>query len=118
MSGEDPDQRPLRPSRGAAGLRLFALLSAIVIGGFFAVGAGLDIVFEFQGFGTPASAPRSAFIARQALVLFLALSVPIGLARLLYPGTTRWWPIAIGVSATIAIAAVVLGTVQGDADGV
>ncbi len=117
MTGDGPDQRPLRPSRGAAGLRLLALLAAIVVGGFFAVGSGLSIVFEFQGFGTPADDPRPAVIARQALVLFLALSVPIGLSRMLYPATARWWPVAIGAIAVIAIAAVTLGIVLGTADG-
>ena len=88
-----------------------------MIGGFLAVGAGLGIIFELQGFGTPAGDPRPGYIAQQALVLFLALSVPIGLARLLYPDTARWWPVAIGVIAAISIAAVVLGVVQGTADG-
>ena len=117
MSGEGPDRQPVRPSRGAAGLRLLALLAAIVVGGFFAVGSGLGILFEFQGFGTPASGPRPSYLAGQALVLFLSLTAPIGLARLLYPHTARWWPVAIGGIAAIAIAVVIVGFVQGTSSG-
>lgn len=117
MSGEGPDREPIRASRGAAGLRLLALLAAIVVGGFFAVGSGLGILFEFQGFGIPASGPRPSYLAGQALVLFLAVAAPIGLARLLYPHTARWWPVAIGGIAVIAIGVVIVGVALGTSNG-
>ena len=83
------------------------LVVAYAVGGLFAVGAGLGILLEAQGFGTPSGGPRRGYIALQAVQLLLALGVPVVLTRVLLPATSRWWLPALGVvtglSATLGI---------------
>lgn len=99
---EIPDRAQRPAGLRQIAIRIIALVVVFLLGVLFAVGGVLGLVFEFAGFGPPGQ-PRPLVVLGSGAQLLIAVAVPVGLVRLLFPTPWRqwlggrWWWIAIGV---------------------